>query len=158
MEELVINSTQFERNDWIPDCCAGYGEDKSPELHVEGIPAGTVTLAIVMDDLDHPIQPGFNHWVAWNIPPVHVIPGGLPKGAVVEEPIHMEQGIAYGKHCYRGPKPPFNWNHRYKITIYALSKNLQLNSETRRDELYEAIADSILAKGELTGKYQRRHK
>lgn len=158
MEELVINSTQFERNDWIPDCCASYGEDKSPELQVEGIPTGTVTLAIVMDDLDHPIQPGFNHWVAWNIPPVHVIPGGLPKGAVVEEPIHMEQGIAYGKHCYRGPKPPFNWNHRYKITIYALSKNLQLNSETRRDELYEAIGDSILAKGELIGKYQRKHR
>lgn len=158
MEELVINSTQFERNDWIPDCCASYGEDKSPELHVEGIPTGTVTLAIVMDDLDHLIQPGFNHWVAWNIPPVHVIPGGLPKGAVVEEPIHMEQGIAYGKHCYRGPKPPFNWNHRYKITIYALSKNLQLNSETRRDELYEAIGDSILAKGELIGKYQRKHR
>ena len=114
MDELIIRSTQFERDDWIPDCCAGYGEDKSPELHVEGIPAGTVTLAIVMDDLDHPIQPGFNHWVAWNIPPVNLIPGGLPKGAVVEEPIHMEQGIAYGRHCYRGPKPPFNWNHRYR--------------------------------------------
>ena len=74
MEELFIKSSQFEYNGWIPDCCAGYGNDKSPELHIEGLPAETVTLAIVMDDLDHPIQPGFNHWVAWNITPVNRIP------------------------------------------------------------------------------------
>ena len=96
---------QKEINDWIPDCCAGYGSDKSPELHIEGLPAETVSLAIVMDDLDHPIQPGFNHWVAWNIAPSNIIPGGLPQGAVVNEPIYIEQGIAYGRHCYRGPKP-----------------------------------------------------
>lgn len=76
----------------------------------------------------------------------------------MEEPIHMEQGIAYGRHCYRGPKPPFNWNHRYRFTVYALSKTLQLNSEAKREELYGAIADSILAKGELVGKYQKKHR
>ena len=58
MKELSIKSSQFDNNDWIPDCCAGYGSDKSPELHIEGLPAETVSLAIVMDDLDHPIQPG----------------------------------------------------------------------------------------------------
>ena len=51
MEKLSITSPQFESDGWIPDCCAGYGEDKSPELHIEGIPAETVTLAVVMDDL-----------------------------------------------------------------------------------------------------------
>ena len=107
MEELFIRYSQFDNGDWIPDCCAGYGDDQSPELYIEGVPAETITLAIVMDDLDHPIQHGFNHWVAWNITPVSKIPGGLSQGAVVDEPIHIEQGIAYGRHCYRGPKPPF---------------------------------------------------
>ena len=158
MDKLIIKSTQFESNDWIPDSCAGYGDDRSPEIYIEGIPVGTVTLAIIMDDLDHPIQPGFNHWVAWNIPPINRIPGGLPKGAVADEPIHIEQGIAYGKHCYRGPKPPFNWNHRYKFTVFALSEKLQLPTETRKEELCNAIKDCILAKGELIGKYQRKHK
>ena len=41
-----------------------------PELHVDGLPDGASALAIVLDDLDHPIQPGFNHWTAWNLPPV----------------------------------------------------------------------------------------
>ncbi len=158
MEELFIKSSQFEYNGWIPDCCAGYGNDKSPELHIEGLPAETVTLAIVMDDLDHPIQPGFNHWVAWNITPVSKIPGGLPQGAVVDEPIHIEQGIAYGRHCYRGPKPPFNWNHRYRFTVYALSEKIQLNAESKKNDLLNAIDGYVLAKGELIGKYQRKHK
>lgn len=51
MEKLSITSPQFENDGRIPDCCAGYGEDKSPELHIDGIPAETVTLAVVMDDL-----------------------------------------------------------------------------------------------------------
>lgn len=158
MEELIIKSSQFEYNDWIPDCCAGYGNDRSPELDIEGLPAETVTLAIIMDDLDHPIQPGFNHWVAWNITPVNRIPCGLPQGAVVDEPIHIEQGIAYGRHCYRGPKPPFNWKHRYRFTVYALSKKIQLNSESKKNDLLNAMNDYVLAKGELIGKYQRKHK
>ena len=124
----------------------------------EALPAETVTLAIIMDDLDHPIQPGFNHWVAWNIPPISKIPGGLPKGAVVNEPIHIEQGIAYGKHCYRGPKPPLNWNHRYRFTVYALNVKLQLNSDTGKDDLLYEIKSHILAEGVLFAKYQRKHK
>lgn len=78
----------------------------------------TVTLAITFDDLDHPIQPGFNHWFAWNITPVAIIPSRLPNGFIIEEPIHIEQGIAYGKHCYRGPKPPFNWMHIYLLFMH----------------------------------------
>ncbi len=158
MENLWITSPQFENDGRIPDCCAGYGEDKSPELHIEGIPAETVTLAVVMDDLDHPIWPGFNHWVAWNITPADILPGGLPQGAVAEEPIHLEQGIAYGRHCYRGPKPPFNWKHRYRFTVYALSAKIQLNHESRKDDLLAAMDGYVVAKGELTGMYQRKHK
>lgn len=111
-----------------------------------------------MDDLDHPIQPGFNHWVAWNISPVSKIPGGLPQGAVIDEPIHIEQGIAYGRNCYRGPKPPFNWNHRYRFTVYALSKEMELNSASKKNDLLNAMDGYVLAKGELIGKYQRIHR
>lgn len=73
-------------------------------------------MVITLDDLGHPLEPGYNHWVAWNIKPADCIPGGIPKGSVIETPIHIEQGIAYGKHCYRGPKPPFNWSHIIRIS------------------------------------------
>lgn len=158
MDKLKISSPQFENEDWIPDSCAGYSEDNSPELRIDGIPAAAVTLAVVMDDLGHPIRPGFNHWVAWNIPTVGLIPGGLPAGEVVDSPIHIEQGNAYGKHRYRGPKPPFNWNHRYRFTVYALDVSIQLSPDSKKEELFRAIEGHILAKGELFGKYQRNHK
>lgn len=157
MNELKITSPQFENEGWIPDFCTGFAEDKSPELHIEGLPAETVSLAVMLDDLGHPIQPGFNHWTAWNIPPVSIIPGELPAGAVVEEPIHIEQGIAYGKHRYRGPKPPFNWNHRYRFTVCALDVKLNLSPDARKEDLLKAIENHILAKGTLFGKYQRKH-
>ena len=111
-----------------------------------------------MDDLDHPIEPGFNHWLAWNVIPVERIPGNLPQGAMIDTPIHMEQGIGYGKHYYRGPKPPFNWNHRYKFTIYALDTKLHLDASSRKKDLLEAIAGHVIAEGELIGKYQRKLK
>ena len=33
-----------------------------------------------MDDLGHPLEPGYNHWVAWNITLTECIPGGIAKG------------------------------------------------------------------------------
>jgi len=110
--DLSIKCSDFESNGWIPDQYSGFGEDVSPELIIEGICDEAVSMAITLDDNGHPLFPNYNHWLAWNFKPCRVIPSALPKGAVVEHPIHLEQGIAYGKHCYRGPKPPFNWNHK----------------------------------------------
>ena len=157
MNELIVRSSGFENNGWIPDKCSGYGEDQSPDLKIEGIPKGTVTLAVIMDDLDHPVFREFNHWIAWNIPCVNLIPETLPGGAVLEEPFHIEQGIGYGKNVYRGPKPPFNGRHRYRFRVFALDARLQLCNKSRKKDLVSAMDGHILAAGELWGIYQRNH-
>ena len=105
---LSVSSSAFENGGWIPDRHSGYGEDRSPELIPDGIDPAAVSMAITLDDADHPLFPNYTHWVAWNLPVVSVIPEGLPRGAAVRTPICLEQGMAYGKHCYRGPKPPFH--------------------------------------------------
>lgn len=158
MKELKITSPAFESESWIPNCNSGYGEDLSPELHIDSIAENAVSLVITLDDLGHPIQPGYNHWVAWNIVPQEVIPGNLPKGAVIEKPIHMVQGLAYGKHCYRGPKPPFNWNHRYCFTVYTLDTMLSVDTNSNKADILKEIETHILQKASLYGKYQRKHK
>lgn len=157
MDQLHVSSPAFENGGWIPDRNSGYGEDSSPELHIEGLTASAVSLVITLDDMGHPISPGYNHWVAWNLPPLSVIPEHLPKGAVCEQPIHMEQGLAYGKHCYRGPKPPFNWNHEYRFTIYALDTLLSVDTDAGKETVLKAAEGHILQSGVLTGKYQRKH-
>ncbi len=157
MSNLIITCPSFEDSGWIPDRFSGYGEDISPEIDIDGIPPSAVSLVITLDDMDHPIQRGYNHWVAWNLQPLAVIPQGIPRGSVIHEPIYAEQGVAYGKHCYRGPKPPFNWNHRYCFTVYALDSTLALNTDCGKTEVLEAIKGHVLSKGELQGKYQRKH-
>lgn len=158
MIPLKVRSTAFECEDWIPNQFSGYGEDISPEIYIVGLTDSAVSIAITLDDLGHPIEPGYNHWVAWNIPPVDRIPQGLPKGAIIEQPFHAEQGLAYGKHCYRGPKPPFNWNHNYLFTVYVLDTTLALGQDATKRDLLKAVEGHVLQKGELIGKYQRKHK
>ena len=157
MEELKLSSPSFVPEGWIPNRHSGYGENKSPEIRIQNITDAAVSMAITLDDLGHPIFPGFNHWLAWNLPPVNVIPQNLPKGAVNERPFHMEQGRAYGKHCYRGPRPPFNWNHRYRFTVYILDTKLKISTKSDKAALLRAMDGHILQTGCLYGKYQRKH-
>ncbi len=158
MNELKIASPSFANNGWIPDRHSAYYENVSPEIDIDGLDEGAVSLMITLDDLGHPIRPGYNHWVAWNIPPIDVLPENIPKGASIEQPVHMEQGLAYGRHCYRGPKPPFHWNHDYRFTVYALDTVLHISADSNKAAVLKAAEGHILQKGMLTGKYQRRHK
>lgn len=158
MENIRISSPSFENNDWIPNQFSGYGEDISPEIIIEMISDKAVSMAVTLDDLDHPIFPGYNHWVAWNLEPMNSIPQALPKGKTIESPIYAQQGLAYGKHCYRGPKPPFNWNHRYRFTVYILDTKLVLNPDSTKKDFLKEISGHVLQQGELQGKYQKRHK
>ena len=157
MAELKVTSPAFAAEGWIPDRHSGYGEDFSPEICLAGLDAGAVSLAITLDDLGHPIRPGYNHWVAWNLPPVEHLPEHLPQGAFCEQPFPMVQGPAYGKHGYRGPKPPFNWNHRYRFTVYVLDTLLNIGTDSHKAAVLQAMEGHILQTGFLYGKYQRRH-
>lgn len=157
MEELKITSPAFEEGGWIPVCHSGYGADISPELIIEGLDSSAVTLAITLDDAGHPLVPNYNHWLAWNIPAVNRIPENLPKGGVCESPFHIEQGMAYGKHCYRGPKPPFNWLHDYVFTVYALDSEISIGADSDKKALLSEVEGHILQKGVLTGKFCRKH-
>lgn len=157
MKKLTLTTPAFANEDWMPHRYCGYGEDISPELHIEGISEEAVSMVITLDDLGHPIHPGYNHWVVWNIQPVGVVPEHLPKGAVIEEPFHIEQGLAYGKHCYRGPKPPFNWNHRYQFTVYTLDTKLDISTDSDKAAVLSAMEGHILQTASMYGKYQRRH-
>ena len=155
---LKITTPCFDEGGWIPDRNSGFGEDKSPEFYIEGIDAKAKTMMITLDDHSHPLQPGYNHWIAWNIPPAECIPGGIAKGSVMEDPIHIEQGLAYGKHCYRGPKPPFNWNHEYVFTLYTLDCKLEADKNSNKEDIFKLAEGHVLQKAELRGRYQHKRR
>lgn len=156
MKTLSVTSPAFSEGEWIPRKYTGYGEDISPELHIENIAKDGVTMLIVLDDASHPLFKNFNHWIAWNIPVQKVIPEGVPAGACLESPIQIHQGLGYGRHRYRGPKPPFHWNHTYVFTIFILDSALDVPDKSKREVVYEAMEGHVLQRGTLSGKFQNR--
>lgn len=153
---MIINCKSFENNGMIPKKHTGFGEDISPELVIKDMPDDTVSLAIIMDDLDVPFRDFFTHWIIWNIPKAEVIWEGLPGGEIIEKPFTAIQGNAWGKHIYRGPKQPFfiRKAHRYVFYVYALDCMLDLAGKSGKKELVDAMKGHILAEANIMGVYK----
>lgn len=129
----------------------GRGQDRSPELSLEGLSPEAVTLAVVLEDMSHPIK-GFTHWVAWNLPVSDRIPGGIPAGKAL--PGGGVQGLAYGLHRYAGPKPPKGRTHTYRFTVCALDCILTLAPNSRKKAFLRAAEGHILQRGSISGEFE----
>lgn len=129
----------------------GRGADRSPELVLENLSPEAKALAVVLEDMSHPIK-GFTHWVAWNLPASDKIPGAVPAGKTI--PGGGVQGVAYGLHRYAGPKPPRRMQHTYHFTVYALDCVLDLPSGARKKAFLRAAEGHILQSGSISGKFE----
>jgi len=150
---LVVTSPAFGNESIIPIQYTGRGEDISPELHLSDIEDTAKSIAIIMNDMGHPI-PEFNHWVIWNISVMQTIPENIPHGERVETLDGAVQGRGYGKNRYRGPKPPFNWSHRYQYNVYVLDCMIDLSNSAKKKDLLKAMQGHILQQGYLIGKFR----
>jgi Raf kinase inhibitor-like YbhB/YbcL family protein len=153
---LRLVSAAFPHGGAIPAQYTCEDADRSPPLEWSGIPNGTKSLALIVDDPDapDPAAPRMTwvHWILYNIPPAT---SGLPE-AVAALPVGTREGINDWKRTgYGGPCPPIG-RHRYFHKLYALDAvlpNLGTPSKTR---LEEAMQGHILARAELVGTYQKR--
>lgn len=149
MEEkmLKIHCSGIENGKFHIDH-TGRGEDLSPELVLENLSPEAVTLAVVLEDMSHPIK-NFTHWVIWNLPAADRIPGAIPAGKTV--PGGGVQGVAYGIHRYAGPKPPRRTQHTYRFTVYALDCALDLSPASRKKVFLRAAEGHVLQRGSISG-------
>ena len=153
-ENLKVTGAAFVDGGSIPKKHTGRGEDVSPPLKIHSPVFEASSIAIIMDDIDHPLGV-FNHWLIWNIPANFTeIPEAIPKKEVLPSLGNAVQGkSAYGgKHYYRGPKPPFG-THKYVFKVYILDTELDLNRNSGKKELQEAMKGKILQYGTLTGEF-----
>lgn len=100
------------------DPACGAGEERTPQLSWDNLPAGTRSLALIMFDPDGGKGVGVVHWVAYNIDPEH---DGLKEGmAGVSGPYVTVGRNSRGTQSYRGPCPPVYDNpHHYALTLIA---------------------------------------
>lgn len=153
MDKLTVSSPSFQDGGLIPLEHTGHGEDRSPELVLGGLSKDAVSIAVIMNDMDHPV-PAYNHWVIWNIPAMPVIPGNIPRGAQLSSMGSAVQGRGYGRNRYRGPKPPFHWSHVYHFNVYVLDCFFDLPSTARKRDVLRAMQGHMLQHAVLTGHYR----
>jgi len=153
-----VTSTDFVEGDYIPIRYSARGEDISPPLQLDNISPEAKSIAITMDDASHPLFPNYNHWVIWNVPVQAVIPEAIPHGATLENLGNARQGIAYGRHRYKGPKPPFKSIHTYIFTVYILDSTCGLSENSHKKQLLSAMEGHILQKATLSGQFQNHRK
>jgi Raf kinase inhibitor-like YbhB/YbcL family protein len=153
---LTLTSPAFKPGAAMPSQYGCEGEDISPPLAWDGVPAGTKSLALVLDDPDAPDPKApkrvWVHWVLYNLPPET---RELAAGA---DTAGLPPGTAHGvndskKAAYNGPCPPIG-RHRYFHKLYALDTTLDLAHATK-PELEAAMKGHVLAQAELIGTYQK---
>jgi Raf kinase inhibitor-like YbhB/YbcL family protein len=153
---LTLTSSAFMPGAAIPSRYTCEGENISPPLAWDGVPAGTKSLALIIDDPDAPDPKApkrvWVHWILYNLPAdsrglaENADRGGLPAGA--------SQGLTDAKKTsYGGPCPPIG-RHRYFHKLYALDTALDLKQPTKA-ELEAAMQSHVLAQAELIGTYQK---
>jgi hypothetical protein len=154
---LTISSTAFAHNAEIPALYTCEGKDISPPLAWSGAPAGTKSLALIVDDPDAPDPAApkttWVHWVLYAIPPTA---DGLPEDVGSSAlPAGTREGVNDWKRTgYGGPCPPIG-RHRYFHKLYALDVLPDLQRADKA-ALEKAMQGHILAQAVLLGTYQKR--
>lgn len=143
-----LTSPDFHDRGAIPVAHTECGENLSPGLSWENVPAGTRSLVLLCEYRGDSGRRN-PRWILFNVP------AGVSR---------LEQG-ASGKGFsdgtveavgYRGPSSPAGKRHRYSFRLYALDTVLSL-PEVIIDAavIDKAIQGHVLASAELTGTYKR---
>jgi Raf kinase inhibitor-like YbhB/YbcL family protein len=151
---ITVTSTAFTDGGTIPKRYTCEGQDIAPPLAWGGVPAGTKSLVLIVDDPDAPDPKApkrtWVHWVLYDIPASTT---ALPEGGALP-PGTRQGGNDWGRTGYGGPCPPIG-RHRYFHKLYALDAVLGDLGEPRKDALEKAMKGHVLAEAFLLGTYEK---
>lgn len=142
---LQITSSAFGHNQPIPKKYTCQGQDINPPLAISGIPEGTKSLVLIVDDPDAP-GGNWDHWLVYNIAPTLEIKENSVPGTEIRND--------FGKVNYGGPCPP-SGTHRYFFKLYALNDALNFPKPPSKKELEAAAKRHLLAEATLIGLYKK---
>jgi Raf kinase inhibitor-like YbhB/YbcL family protein len=157
---FVLRSPAFEDGGEIPSTYTCEGKDISPALSWRGVPEGTRSLALIVDDPDAPDPAApkrvWVHWVIYNMPPTTTT---LPEAVSAQR---LAAGTAIGKNDssetgYSGPCPPIG-RHRYFFKLYALDQVLPNKGALSKKDLEALMEGHIVGQAQLMGTYEMKKK
>jgi len=119
-----------------------HGAKMSPPLNWSGAPAGTKSLALIVDDSSAPITPTI-YWLVFDINPgaTDIQEGALPTGA--RQGLNSAGTATYNATC------PHGRLHSYRFTVYALNTTLKLPNGAPLQAVWTAIAAATIGRGRI---------
>ena len=148
-ETIRVGSDAFADRAALPPRFTADGEGVSPPLSWDGLPTGTMSVAVIVEDAGSPTPRPLVHLLAWNLDPAASLPEGATTGPTFGKNSFMKTG-------WLPPDPPTgHGDHEYLFQVYALSQRLDLEEGSGREALVDAMRDKVLAKGGLIGTYAR---
>lgn len=147
---FTLTSRDFKAGSEIPRKFTDYDIGISPSLVWKGLPEGTKSLAVIMEDPDASSSQPFVHWLAWNIDPAA---GAIERGSVTLGAKLGRNGR--GHPAYFGPRPPGKTPHNYHFQMFALDAQLTLKAGSSREQLLQAMRGHVLAKASLVGTFAK---
>lgn len=147
---FTLESPAFANGAELPVDYTCASHNRSPELRWHGVPDGTQSFVLIVDDPDAP-GTTWTHWVLFDIP------GETRSLAGGERKVGIAGSNSFGLSSYGGPCPPIgDPAHRYFFRLYALkSPSLGLVLAASRQEVEAALRPQILAQTELIGRFSR---
>jgi Raf kinase inhibitor-like YbhB/YbcL family protein len=156
-EVIKVTSLGFGDGGTMPARYTEDGARVSPPLAWTGVPPDAQAVVLLIEDADSPTPHPFVHAIVWDLPGRD---GDLPEAALKSKGAPGEPH-ALGKNSHLGaeylpPDPPTGHGpHRYLFQVYALSRQPKLSGHPGRTALLDAMRGHVLAKGCLTGIYER---
>ena len=161
-QDMVVTSTAFTDDGVIPAKYTCEGEQTSPPLSIANIPNGTQSLAVVMYDPHSTAKGSTAYWLMWDIG-VNTIANNtadnngnmsvynMPENFVNDHAARNPESMQYGYQAIC----PLAGTHYYHFKVYALDTKLMLDKNTSQLIPEKAMAGHVLAKGEITGVFNR---
>ncbi len=156
-DNFILTSPAFKHESPIPELHKGriFGENLSPALSWTAPPAGTVELALVIQDPDVPFGRPATHGLTVGIAPsLRSIP---EKGLAHPSPIDgLRHGNGpLGRRGYAGPQPiPSHGPHSYVFQLFALDSALELPERFSLEDAMAAMSGHVIGRARLDGTYE----
>jgi Raf kinase inhibitor-like YbhB/YbcL family protein len=154
--QFTVSSEDIRDGQTIAAVYTCDGANQSPQLSWPEPPAGTRSLALVMDDPDAP-NGTFRHWAVFNMPDTRrSMERGEGNGPSSSNFVQATND--FGNSGYGGPCPPKGHGpHRYRFKLYALDVDgLKLAADAKVEQVEEAATQHQVAVAQITGTYERK--
>jgi Raf kinase inhibitor-like YbhB/YbcL family protein len=153
---MELGSKSFVFNGKLPVRFTADGSGVSPPLHWGDAPAGTGSIALIVEDADSPTPHPLVHAIVVDLQ----VDGELPEGAL-DSKDHRGVGLATGqnsflRHAWLPPDPPpGHGQHRYVFQVFALPAGVSFDAAPGRSAFIEVVVQHAIGVGCLIGTYER---